>query len=103
MNEIKTVSIGSAIYKETLKFNFKDRVVEGKYQLIYLGQNGQQFHIGYREFTDTSIREKFNENFIFQVPDNEPTEISFKNKLFTILKVSNTQIEFMDSTTPNED
>ena len=103
MNETKIVSIGSVIYQEALEFDFSGEVVIGKYQLIYLGQDGQRFHIGYREFTDTSIREKFSENFIFQVPNNESTEISFKNKLFTILKVSNTQIEFMDNTTPNKD
>ena len=91
-------SIGETIYKEFLSFKFKTKTERGYYKLIYLGQDGQRFHIGYREFTSDSIRTHFSENFTFEVSHDEPTEISFRNKLFTVIKVTNKNIEFIDST-----
>jgi len=97
MENVKTVSVGNHICKVPFEFRFKDKITEGHYLLIYLGQDGQKFHIGYREFNNSSIREKFSENFIFEIPKEKPTVISFKDKLFTVNKVSNKDIEFVDN------
>ncbi len=88
-------SVGEVICKEYLSLRFKTKVERGYYILKYLGQDGQQFHIGYREFTSDSARSAFNENFIFEVPHDKPTEISYKDKLFTVIEVSNKEIKFI--------
>ena len=88
MKEIIKRSVGEAIYKDYYPFE------KGWFELIYLGQDGKSFHIGFREYRDSSIEFIRRENFIYQVPDSYPTEISFKNRVFTIFKVSNKEIAF---------
>ena len=90
MEKIIKKSVGEAIYKDYLPFE------NGWYELVYLGQDGKSFHIGYRVYSSSSekLDVKIKENFIYQIPQSYPTEISFKNKVFSVFKVSNKTIAF---------
>jgi hypothetical protein len=47
--------------------------------LIYLGQDGTAFYLGYREFGDGRAREPFRENATYKLPSSdEATDISYR-------------------------
>ena len=95
MSKIIKKSIGEAIYKEYFSMKFEDGSAKRAFfKLVYLGQDGNKFHIGYREYLGNVFRSDFSENFIFEVPHNNPIEISYKNKSFSIISVNNKEIDF---------
>jgi hypothetical protein len=96
MQEINKVSVGAEIV--STKRDVKSPAgLEFKLQqnLVYLGQNGISFSIGYREYDDGSARTPFNENVHYQNPSTDSfTEIAFRSVRLKVHSVSNLEIEF---------
>ena len=64
-------------------------------ELIYLGQNGTSFTIGYRESFGGSMCHAAYETLIYEKPAlDAPTRIAFRGARFTVYVASNTAIEY---------
>jgi hypothetical protein len=92
--ETEKAFIGDPIYTRELTFNFDGTEEKGRFELIYLGQDGAKFFIGYREFAATQFRHVFSETFTYKVPDSSETSIGYKDLSIQVYSVSNTHIEF---------
>ncbi len=96
MAEKKSVTVGGTVLRTQFKTKLRDTDdLDLEQILIYLGQDGTAFHIGYREFGNGRAREPFRENVTYRAPlDGESTVISFRSVRMKVFTVSNIGIEF---------
>ena len=97
MNERRKVPVGGTVLSAEFKTTLgdSDEGLQLLQQLIYLGQDGTCFTLGYREFGDGRARESFRENATYQNPQlGCMTDITFRNVKIVVYAVSNTGLDF---------
>lgn len=97
MTERKTAAVGEQMLSgkhELLSRDGAENIPIDK-SLLYLGQDGSCFKLGYRESSCGTARYPFSENFTYEkpLPDNA-TEIACKELRIRVFSVSNISIEF---------
>jgi hypothetical protein len=97
MTERKKVEVGNSIIStqyETMIVE-EEKKMQIEQMLLYLGQNGISFTLGYREFGDGRAREAFRENVTYQIPlPGNSTEITYRTAQIRVHSVSNSHIDF---------
>lgn len=97
MNERRKVSVGDTLLstEQETQLVGTDQTIRLIQTLVYLGQDGACFHLGYRERSELKVREKFNENAVYQNPaPGQSTEITYRQARLKVYEVSNAEIYF---------
>jgi hypothetical protein len=96
MADKKTVTVGDSVLKTAFETTVGDnKSYPMEQRILYLGQDGARFTLGYREMGDGRAREPFNENVVYQAPPTgSSTEIAFRTARLRVYSVSNLGIEF---------
>lgn len=90
------VPVGNSVVSPVYDVDLAGEHFQLHQTLLYLGQDGSCFRLGYRERLSTGAsRDPFREDATYQNPmPGIPTAVIFRNASLIVHSVSNTEIEF---------